>query len=96
MEKDNAHLLQVFFNVEKFHNGCDKNGGGSDQNSSSPPFLIFSILVEFLHRDGLVGQQARDAILLVMSLSKKHEDVGRHIAKNTNFCPVNENEALDF
>ena len=81
MEKDNAHLLQVFFNVEKFQNG------GSDQNNS-PPFLLFSILVEFLHRDGLVGQQARDAILLVMSLSKKHEDVGKHIAKNTNFCPV--------
>jgi hypothetical protein len=80
MEKDNAHLFQVFFNVEKFHNGTEEN--------SSPTFLIFSILVDFLHRDGLVGQQARDAILLVMSLSKKHEEVGKHIAKSTNFCPV--------
>jgi hypothetical protein len=78
MEKDNSHLLEVFFNVQNIQNG-EKN---------SPKFLIFSILVEFLHRDGLVGQHARDALLLVMSLSKKHEEVGRHIAKHTNFCPV--------
>ena len=77
MEKDNANLLQVFFNVDS-----DTNGGSGSR------FLIFSILVDFLHRDGIVGHHARDAILLVMSLSKKHDDVGRHIAKSTSFCPV--------
>lgn len=87
MEKDNRHLLQVFFNV-----GHQIDGTSDDvpngENSVSPKFLIFSILVEFLHRDGLVGQHARDALLLSMSLSNKHQDLGRHITKHTNFCPV--------
>ena len=78
MEKDNANLLQVFFNVD------------SETNGSGPRFLIFSILVDFLHRDGIVGHHARDAILLVMSLSEKHDDVGRHIANSTSFCPVSD------
>ena len=82
MEKDSGHLLQVFFNVEN-----DTKVKKVEAETSSK-FLIFSILVEFLHRDGVVGQHARDAILLVMSLSKKHQDVGKHIAKSTNFCPV--------
>ena len=30
----------------------------------------------------------RDALLLCMTLSKKHDEVGKHIARNTNFCPV--------
>ena len=31
---------------------------------------------------------ARDALLLCMTLSKRHDEVGKHIARNTNFCPV--------
>ena len=56
--------------------------GGGDK------FPIFTILVGFLHSSGVVGQNARDALLLCMSMSKKHHKIGKHIATNTNFCPV--------
>ncbi|XP_077473026.1 FHF complex subunit HOOK-interacting protein 1B [Stigmatopora argus] len=50
--------------------------------------LIFSLLVPFIHREGAVGQQARDALLLVMAASAGHRGVARHIAHNSYFCPV--------
>ncbi|KAG7280173.1 hypothetical protein CRUP_037757 [Coryphaenoides rupestris] len=37
--------------------------------------LIFSLLVPFIHRDGAMGQQAHDALLLVMATSASHQGV---------------------
>ncbi|XP_069010448.1 LOW QUALITY PROTEIN: FHF complex subunit HOOK-interacting protein 1B [Embiotoca jacksoni] len=54
----------------------------------STNLLIFSILVPFIHRDGAIGQQARDALLLVMAASASHEAVARYISENSYFCPV--------
>ncbi|XP_072301376.1 FHF complex subunit HOOK-interacting protein 1B [Eucyclogobius newberryi] len=54
----------------------------------STNLLIFSLLVPFIHRDGALGQQARDALLLVMSASASHEAVARYISENSYFCPV--------
>ncbi|KAK2840085.1 hypothetical protein Q5P01_013825 [Channa striata] len=54
----------------------------------STNLLIFSLLVPFIHRDGSIGQQARDALLLVMAASASHEAVARYIAENSYFCPV--------
>ena len=76
MERENSHLLEVFFNA---------SAGSHDDEDQFP---MFTILVGFLHTSGTVGQNARDALLLCMSLSKKHHKVGKHIASNTNFCPV--------
>lgn len=56
----------------------------------STNLLIFSLLVPFIHRDGAIGQQARDALLLVMAASASHEAVARYIAENSYFCPVSE------
>jgi hypothetical protein len=50
--------------------------------------VIFAILIPFVHREGGIGQQARDALLLCMSLSKKNESVGLYIAEHSNVCPV--------
>lgn len=75
MDKDNVHLLDVFFNAGK-------------EEDEEDHFLIFSILVRFLHSQGQVGGQARDALLLCMALSKEHDGIGKYIAKSTNFCPV--------
>ncbi|KAL0985517.1 hypothetical protein UPYG_G00157910 [Umbra pygmaea] len=50
--------------------------------------LIFSLLVPFIHRDGAIGQQARDALLLVMATSANNHSVARYIAENSYFCPV--------
>ncbi|XP_039302045.1 UPF0518 protein CPIJ015043 isoform X3 [Solenopsis invicta] len=51
-------------------------------------FIIFNLLIPHVHREGGVGQQARDAMLLCMSLSKKNDDVGLYIAEHSNICPV--------
>ncbi|XP_066563074.1 FHF complex subunit HOOK-interacting protein 1B [Amia ocellicauda] len=50
--------------------------------------LIFSLLVPFIHRDGAIGQQARDALLLVMATSADSQAVAQYIAENSYFCPV--------
>ncbi|KAJ8389697.1 hypothetical protein AAFF_G00114030 [Aldrovandia affinis] len=50
--------------------------------------LVLSLLVPFVHRDGATGQQARDALLLVMATSAGNHGVARHIAENSYFCPV--------
>ncbi|XP_034160352.2 FHF complex subunit HOOK interacting protein 1B [Pangasianodon hypophthalmus] len=50
--------------------------------------LIFSLLVPFIHRDGVLGQQARDALLLVMATSASNHAVARYITENSYFCPV--------
>ena len=59
-----------------------------EEGEEDSKFLIFSILVNYLHRDGKVGQQAKDALLHCMSLSKKNEGVGKYIARHSNFCTV--------
>ncbi|XP_011143844.1 UPF0518 protein AAEL005291 isoform X2 [Harpegnathos saltator] len=51
-------------------------------------FIIFNLLIPHVHREGGVGQQARDAMLLCMSLSKKNDEVGIYIANHSNICPV--------
>ncbi|CAF1145980.1 unnamed protein product [Adineta steineri] len=51
-------------------------------------FVIFSLLIPFVHREGLAGQQARDALLLIMQLSNRNEHIAKYIVENTNFCPI--------
>ncbi|KAJ8255555.1 hypothetical protein COCON_G00194190 [Conger conger] len=57
--------------------------------SPSPsPQVIFSLLVPFIHREGSTGQQARDALLLVMATSASNQAVARYITENSYFCQV--------
>ncbi|CAF0774051.1 unnamed protein product [Didymodactylos carnosus] len=51
-------------------------------------FIIFSLLIPFVHRAELTGQQARDALLLIMQLSSRNEHIAKYIVENTNFCPI--------
>ncbi|XP_053418339.1 FHF complex subunit HOOK interacting protein 1B [Nycticebus coucang] len=55
---------------------------------AAPRLLLFSRLVPFVHREGTLGQQARDALLLLMALSAGSPMVGRYIADHSYFCPV--------
>ena len=91
---ENLDLLRFFFHADSAVNNSTGNsinggkfesGGGGDSE-----FLVFSLLVGFLHRDGHVGQQARDALINVMAMSKKNEKVGNYIARHSNFCPVSD------
>uniref|UniRef100_A0A8C5QL51 FHF complex subunit HOOK interacting protein 1A n=1 Tax=Leptobrachium leishanense TaxID=445787 RepID=A0A8C5QL51_9ANUR len=67
-------ILELFFHTSE------------DQGAAN--FLIFSLLIPFIHREGTVGQQARDALLFIMSLSAENIDVAKHIVESTFFCPV--------
>ncbi|KAM8765115.1 FHF complex subunit HOOK-interacting protein 1A isoform 1-T1 [Rhynchonycteris naso] len=67
-------ILELFFHTSE------------DQGAAN--FLIFSLLIPFIHREGTVGQQARDALLFIMSLSAENSMVACHIVENTYFCPV--------
>ena len=70
----NTTLLEVLFSANM------------DQGAAR--FLVFSLLIPFIHREGSVGQEAREALLLIMSLSAKNETIGHYIANNSDFCPV--------
>lgn len=67
-------ILELFFHTSE------------DQGAAN--FLIFSLLIPFIHREGTVGQQARDALLFIMSLSAENNVVANHIVESTYFCPV--------
>ncbi|CAH2301160.1 Hypothetical predicted protein [Pelobates cultripes] len=67
-------ILELFFHTSE------------DQGAAN--FLIFSLLIPFIHREGTVGQQARDALLFIMSLSAENIVVAKHIVESTFFCPV--------
>lgn len=71
---NNQHLLDFFFQFPE--------GQGPTK------FVIFSLLLPYVHREGGVGQQARDALLLCMALSASHTAVGQYIAQHSNFCHV--------
>ncbi|KAJ8350164.1 hypothetical protein SKAU_G00252940 [Synaphobranchus kaupii] len=57
-------------------------------HQSPSPQLIFSLLVPFIHREGSTGQQARDALLLVMATSASNQAVARYITENSYFCQI--------
>lgn len=54
----------------------------------SSSFIIFSLLIPYVHREGSLGHQARDALLLCMALSQKNSNIGIYIAKYSSMCPV--------
>ena len=86
---ENLDLLRFFFHADSAVSNNSTSAATSPSHSGSS-FLVFSLLVGFLHRDGHVGQQARDALINVMAMSRKNEHVGNYIAKHSNFCPVSD------
>ncbi|XP_022651038.1 FTS and Hook-interacting protein-like isoform X1 [Varroa destructor] len=79
----NADLLQIFFNPR---------GGDTGESHGPPRFLVFSLLVPYVHREGQLGHQARDALLLCMCLAAKNharvDELGKYMANHSNFCPI--------
>lgn len=51
-------------------------------------FLLFSLLIPYVHREGLIGSEARSGLLALLSLSKKFNYIAQYIADESNFCPV--------
>uniref|UniRef100_A0A1L8DAT4 FHF complex subunit HOOK-interacting protein C-terminal domain-containing protein n=1 Tax=Nyssomyia neivai TaxID=330878 RepID=A0A1L8DAT4_9DIPT len=72
----NIHLLDLFF------------VSGVTQQHGQTNFIIFSLLIPYIHREGLLGHKARDALLLCMALSQKNENVRTYIEQFSSVCPV--------
>ncbi|KAG8537043.1 hypothetical protein GDO81_025174, partial [Engystomops pustulosus] len=59
-----------------------------DGQEGTANLLIFSLLVPFIHHEGVIGQQARDALLLIMAMSSDNPTMARYITDNSFFCPI--------
>jgi hypothetical protein len=66
----NTDLIDLFFQT-------------SDNKSR---FIIFLLLIPFVHREDSIGMRARDGLLLCMSLSKKNKNVATYIVEHSNFA----------
>ncbi|KAJ1357502.1 hypothetical protein KIN20_015667 [Parelaphostrongylus tenuis] len=51
-------------------------------------FIVFSLLIPYLYEQNDVGQLARDALLLILSVSTNHEKIAKFVAYKSAFCPV--------
>ena len=69
-----SRLLELLYNASSDHGPAK--------------FQMFSLLIPYVHKEGSTGQQARDDLLLIMALSSKHNQIGKYIADNSDFCPV--------
>lgn len=73
-------LIDFFLDVSTSH--LKKSDKDNDE------FIVFSILVNYLHCEGHVGQLARDALLHCMALAEKSQKVADYVEKHSTFCPV--------
>ncbi|TKR77669.1 hypothetical protein L596_018596 [Steinernema carpocapsae] len=75
---EDATLLDFFFNFRT----------DSDTNSSGRQFIVFNLLIRYLYDSSDTGQLARDALLLILSVTKELNEVAEYVAFRSNFCPV--------
>lgn len=80
----NAHLLDLFFFTTQ--KSQSENIVANQPTQSN--FIIFSLLLPYIHCDGSIGHTSRDAMLLCMSLSQKNSNIGIYIANHTSMSPV--------
>ncbi|CAA9995331.1 unnamed protein product [Nesidiocoris tenuis] len=59
-----------------------------NKDPNTPKFVVFSLLIPYVHREGTLGQQARDALLHCMKISKQNLQVAEFISIHSNICPV--------
>jgi hypothetical protein len=62
------------------NNNDDNSIQDEESRHENRPFLIFDLLVPYLYSYGDVGQLARDALLLIMSVSKDDDFIAHYIA----------------
>ncbi|XP_068144021.1 FHIP family protein GK23746 isoform X1 [Drosophila tropicalis] len=86
----NVHLLDLFFfSAQTQVQEQIQNGNVPPPKSGTTTnFIIFSLLIPYVHREGSIGHQARDALLLCMALSQKNSNIGTYIAQYSSICPL--------
>ncbi|KAL5239491.1 hypothetical protein ACI65C_006901 [Semiaphis heraclei] len=50
--------------------------------------VILSLLMAFIHREGSIGEEARDALLIFVSLSRHNDTLANIITSRSNVSPV--------
>lgn len=61
---------------------------GSNDQAQCAEFAIFSYLVPFMHHDGAIGTQARDALLLCLLQAANNKRALTYIKNSSSFCVV--------
>ncbi|CAI2348048.1 unnamed protein product [Caenorhabditis sp. 36 PRJEB53466] len=54
----------------------------------SNQFVVFTELIPFLYSSGDTGQLARDAVLLILSVSAEDKSIAEYVTERTSFCQV--------
>ncbi|KAI1721330.1 retinoic acid induced 16-like protein [Ditylenchus destructor] len=96
---DDSTLLDFFFNTQLDSNSSRShhaltNGNATEirlngnHDEEEQPFLVFSLLIPYMYSGEDIGQLARDALLLVMSVSREFDFLAKHVSEDSNFCPV--------
>ncbi|XP_060866119.1 FHIP family protein AGAP011705 isoform X2 [Metopolophium dirhodum] len=57
-------------------------------NTKNSKCVILSLLMAFIHRDGSIGEEARDALLIFVSLSRQNDTLADIITSRSNVSPV--------
>lgn len=68
------------------HHLCDSHLLPEHERSFT--FPVFLLLIQFVHREGAIGEQSRDALLLCLTLSREDERLAYYIVNGTDFCPL--------
>lgn len=82
-------MLEFFFNpqffieTQNFENAlCDN--GYRISSEEQQPFLVFTFLIPYMYAVEDIGQLARDALLLIMSVSHNLDFVAKHVSENVH------------
>ncbi|XP_050441511.1 FHIP family protein GJ17503 isoform X2 [Adelges cooleyi] len=86
-EKHLVTVLRQFCVVLSHHPNILNNVLKKNINKNSK-CIILSLLMSFIHRDGSIGEEARDALLIFVSLSRNNETLANNITSKSNVSPV--------
>lgn len=86
---EDVALLEFFFNPQFFietqnldNSSCNGGFGDSTESEEQQPFLVFTFLIPYMYAEKDIGQLARDALLLIMSVSHNLDFVAKHVSEN--------------
>ncbi|VVC44585.1 Retinoic acid induced 16-like protein,Armadillo-like helical [Cinara cedri] len=86
IEKHLVTVLRQFCVVLSHHSNILSNV--LKKNIKNSKCIILSLLMAFIHREGSIGEEARDALLIFMSLSRQNDVLANIIISKSNVSPV--------
>lgn len=78
----------ICFGISQYSEVLEALFSEAYMSSDTGGHSLISSLIHYIHWDGPVGQQARDALQVIICLSSSHEEVSAYIISKSNFCPV--------